>query len=91
MPRRDPERLRRLRAVVHHLVLRDALEHGYQARLAQHFRLSRQRVHQVVIEERELQAATSRLATRQMATNGLSHLYVSPERPAESDQVRTSP
>ena len=57
MPRRDTERLRKLRVVVRHLITQDALEHGYQATIAKHFQLSRQRVHQVVIEERERRAA----------------------------------
>jgi hypothetical protein len=50
---RDPERLQRLRAAVRYLLQRDGLRHGHQSRLAEHFHVSRQRVHQVVKEERE--------------------------------------
>jgi len=57
MPRRDQERLRKLRVAVRYLLLKDALERGHQTRLAEHFDLTRQRVHQVVIEERERRAA----------------------------------
>jgi hypothetical protein len=57
MPRRDPERLMKLRVAVRYLLLREALERGHQTRLAEHFDLTRQRVHQVVIEERERRAA----------------------------------
>ena len=57
MPKRDAERLRKLRVAVRYLLLRDALERGHQSRLAEHFDLSRQRVHQVVIEERQRRAS----------------------------------
>jgi hypothetical protein len=57
MPKRDAERLRKLRVVVRHLVTQDALEHGHQSTIAKHFRMSRQRVHQVVLEERERRVA----------------------------------
>ncbi len=50
---RDPERLQRLRAAVRYLLQREGLRHGHQSRLAEHFQVSRQRVHQVVKEERE--------------------------------------
>jgi hypothetical protein len=52
MFRRDPVRTQKIRIAVRYLLERDRLEHGTQARLAQHFRLSRQRVHQIVVEER---------------------------------------
>ncbi len=58
MPKRDAERLRKLRVAVRYLLMKDALERGHQTRLAEHFDLSRQRVHQVVIEERQRRAAT---------------------------------
>jgi hypothetical protein len=51
MPGRDPERLRKLRTAVRYLVVREAMEKGHQTRLAEHFTVSRQRVHQVVVEE----------------------------------------
>jgi hypothetical protein len=53
MAKRDPERTRRLRAVVRHLVEHGDLVKGNQATLARHFRVSRQRVHQIVVEERQ--------------------------------------
>ena len=63
MPRRDQERLRKLRVAVRYLLLKDALERGHQTRLAEHFDLTRQRVHQVVIEERERRAAAIETAS----------------------------
>ena len=63
MPRRDQERLRKLRVAVRYLLLKDALERGHQTRLAEHFDLTRQRVHQVVIEERDRRAAAIETAS----------------------------
>jgi hypothetical protein len=51
MLKRDPERLERLRTAVRYLLANEALEHGHQARLAEHFRVTRQRVNQIVAEE----------------------------------------
>jgi hypothetical protein len=62
MPRRDQERLRKLRVAVRYLLLKDALERGHQTRLAEHFDLTRQRVHQVVIEERQRHVAAAETA-----------------------------
>ena len=50
---RDRDRLRRLRFVIQRLIERDELERGAQSRLAEHFHVSRQYVHQLVNEERE--------------------------------------
>jgi hypothetical protein len=49
---RDPERVKKLRTAVRYLVARESMERGYQSRLAEHFDVSRQRVHQVVNQER---------------------------------------
>jgi hypothetical protein len=54
--RRDPERVKKLRVAVRYLVARNVLERGYQSRLAEHFDVSRQRVHQVVNQERARRA-----------------------------------
>ena len=64
MIRRDPERLNKLRIAVRYLLRRDALQRGHQTRLAEHFSMSRQRVHQVVNEEqmRRERAALTRLS-----------------------------
>lgn len=51
MLKRDPERLQRLRAAVCYLLTTSKLEHGHQARLAQYFSVTRQRVNQVVSEQ----------------------------------------
>ena len=51
MFKRDPERLEKLRIAVRYLLTKDKLAHGYQAQLAQHFSVTRQRVNQVVGEE----------------------------------------
>jgi hypothetical protein len=52
MAKRDPERTMRLRIAVRYLLDRDSLIKGNQSRLAEHFKVSRQRVHQIVVEER---------------------------------------
>lgn len=52
MPKRDYERLDKLRIAVRYLLDKDSLKRGHQSRLAEHFAVSRQRVHQVVTEER---------------------------------------
>ena len=49
--RRDPERLEKLRLAIRYLLRQDMLARGHQTRLAEHFSVSRQRVHQVVNEE----------------------------------------
>lgn len=49
--RRDPERLEKLRLAIRYLLRENALARGHQTRLAEHFAMSRQRVHQVVNEE----------------------------------------
>ncbi len=53
MPRRDVDRTRRLRVAVRYLLETGSLVKGDQATLARHFRMSRQRVHQIVVEERQ--------------------------------------
>ena len=60
--RRDAERLNRLRLAIRYLLREDALARGHQSRLAEHFSVSRQRVHQVVNEEqmRREEAALTR-------------------------------
>ncbi len=70
MLRRDPERLRKLRVAVRYLLREDVLRRGHQTRLAEHFNVSRQRVHQVVNEEqvrREHAAVTARASARRPA------------------------
>ena len=52
MAKRDPEKTRRLRSAVRYLVDKGNLVKGDQATLARHFHVSRQRVHQIVVEER---------------------------------------
>ena len=51
MLKRDPERLERLRIAVRYLLTKQAFERGDQVKLANHFRVTRQRVHQVIVEE----------------------------------------
>lgn len=53
MAKRDPERTRKIRIAVRYLMERDSLQNGNQSRLAEHFHVSRQRVHQIVVEERQ--------------------------------------
>ena len=52
MAKRDPEKTRRLRTAVRYLIQQGNLVKGNQATLARHFQVSRQRVHQIVNEER---------------------------------------
>jgi hypothetical protein len=52
MAKRDPERTQKIRIAVRYLLERDCLGNGNQSRLAEHFHVSRQRVHQIVVEER---------------------------------------
>jgi hypothetical protein len=59
MSKRDPERTQRLRIAVRYLLDRDCLAKGNQSRLAEHFKVSRQRVHQIVNEERQRPQQTS--------------------------------
>jgi hypothetical protein len=54
--RRDQARVNKLRIAVRYLVAKDVLERGHQSRLAEHFDISRQRVHQVVNQERARRA-----------------------------------
>jgi hypothetical protein len=57
--RRDPERLAKLRLAIRYLLREDALARGHQSRLAEHFSMSRQRVHQVLNEEQQRQASAA--------------------------------
>lgn len=52
MAKRDPQRTEKLRIAVRYLLERGTLAQGSQSRLAEHFKVSRQRVHQIVVEER---------------------------------------
>ena len=52
MPKRDLQRTQKLRIAVRYLLERDCMAKGNQSRLAEHFKVSRQRVHQIVCEER---------------------------------------
>ena len=52
MAKRDPERTKKMRIAVRYLLERNCLHKGNQSRLAEHFHVSRQRVHQIVVEER---------------------------------------
>ena len=52
MAKRDPQRTDKLRIAVRYLLERGEMVQGSQSRLAEHFKVSRQRVHQIVVEER---------------------------------------
>ncbi len=58
--RMDPNRLNKLRIAVRYLLREEVLKRGHQSRLAEHFNVSRQRVHQVVNEEKERREAALR-------------------------------
>ena len=53
MAQRNPERTMKLRIAIRYLLDRECLAKGNQTRLAEHFKVSRQRVHQIVVEERK--------------------------------------
>jgi len=53
MAKRDPERTRKMRIAVRYLLERNNFHKGDQSRLAEHFHVSRQRVHQIFVEERQ--------------------------------------
>ena len=71
MLKRDPERLRRLRIAVRYLLTKDAFERGHQARLAELYQVTRQRVNQVIVEEERRTGVTRirRLYTRRHITS----------------------
>jgi hypothetical protein len=52
MAKRDPHRTERLRRAVRYMLEHGTLVQGSQSRLAEHFKVTRQRVHQIVVEER---------------------------------------
>lgn len=52
MAKRDPVRTEKLRVAVRYMLDRQDMPAGSQSRLAEHFQVSRQRVHQIVVEER---------------------------------------
>lgn len=52
MTKRDPQRTEKLRIAVRYLLRQGDMVQGSQSRLAEHFKVSRQRVHQIVVEER---------------------------------------
>lgn len=62
MAKRDPERTRKIRVAVRYLLDNGCLHKGNQSRLAEHFHVSRQRVHQIVVEERLRMAQEQRRA-----------------------------
>jgi hypothetical protein len=53
VPRWDAERTRKIQVAVAYLVKNNQLERGHQSRLAEYFAVSRQRVNQVVLEEKK--------------------------------------
>ena len=54
MAKRDPQRTEKLRTAIRYMLEHGTLVSGSQTRLAEHFRVSRQRVHQLVVDERRL-------------------------------------
>ena len=57
MPQQSRKRAPRLRVAVRYLLERDELGMGSQSRLAEYFHVSRQFVHQIVVQERRNLAA----------------------------------
>lgn len=75
MAKRDPERTRKMRIAVRYLLERNGLHKGNQSRLAEHFHVSRQRVHQIVVEERARLGLNSALGET-VAVEALSQVSV---------------
>ena len=67
MAKRNPERTRKIRVAVRYLLDHGCLRTGNQSRLAEHFHVSRQRVHQIVVEERGRDTYAMATAARPMA------------------------
>ena len=90
MIRRDPERLSKLRIAVQYLLRRDALQRGHQTRLAEHFSVSRQRVHQVVNEEqaRRERAALTRLRNANLLSRTGTGTAPAPQAASAMDAPR---
>jgi hypothetical protein len=51
--KREPGRTQKMRIAVRYLIENNCLAKGNQSMLARHFKVSRQRVHQIVVEERQ--------------------------------------
>jgi hypothetical protein len=86
--RRDPVRLQKLRTAVRYLLREDALERGHQTRLAEHFSVSRQRVHQVVNEEQ--QRRENARAVKQKTAELLARRRLEAVRPAHAEPASDS-
>lgn len=59
MAKRDPQRTERLRRAIRYMLDHGTLVQGSQSRLAEHFKVTRQRVHQIVVEERQRSAGVN--------------------------------
>jgi hypothetical protein len=70
MAKRDPERTRKIRVAVRYLIDHGCLHKGNQSRLAEHFQVSRQRVHQIVVEERRRDAFAGRATPQLLESAG---------------------
>jgi DNA-binding transcriptional regulator LsrR (DeoR family) len=66
---RDPERIEKVRIAVRYLLDEERLRRGHQTRLAEHFGITRQRVNQIVDEERA-RVAIRRLIDRRTLDRG---------------------
>ena len=75
MAKRDPERTRKIRVAVRYLIDHGCLHKGNQTRLAEHFHVSRQRVHQIVVEERRRDAYASRTASLVLEAGGAAFTH----------------
>jgi hypothetical protein len=82
MAKRDPERTRKIRIAVRYLLERDCLAKGNQSRLAEHFQVSRQRIHQIVVEERQrlvgVPAPAAALRHQQQASTAVKATFMRP-------------
>lgn len=75
MAKRDPERTRKIRVAVRYLLEHNCLHKGNQTRIAEHFQVSRQRVHQIVVEERNRRGArTAATATTTQPQTSMSEM-----------------
>jgi hypothetical protein len=72
MAKRDPQRTKKLRIAIRYLLERECLVKGNQSRLAEHFHVSRQRVHQIVVEERMMRALSASMAAQNAPSEAVS-------------------
>lgn len=73
MAKRDSERTKRLRKAVSYMLEHGTLHKGSQIRLAEHFGVTRQRVHQIVQEQRLLREIRYLIKSSEISQHSTDH------------------